>query len=56
MIIKIDAREKRIIALCRELLETYKIQNVTIDVVGLPLGDMIINDDEGEEKLLNERK
>ena len=56
MIIKIDAREKRIIALCRELLETYKIQNVTIDVVGLPLGDMIITDDEGSEKLLIERK
>ena len=56
MIIKIDAREKRIIALCRELLEAYKIQNVTIDVVGLPLGDMIITDDEGDEKLLIERK
>ena len=26
MIIKIDAREKRIIALCRELLETYKFK------------------------------
>lgn len=56
MIIKIDAREKRIIALCKELLVTYDIKNVSIDVVGLPLGDMIITDDDGNEKLLIERK
>ena len=56
MIIKIDARERKIIALCNELLQKYEIKNVTIEVIGLPLGDMIITTDDGEEKLLIERK
>ena len=56
MIIKIDAREKKVIANCKQLIERHSIKNVTIEIVGLPLGDMIITDDLGNEKIMIERK
>ena len=56
MIIKIDAREKKVIASCKQLIDKCSIKNVAIEIVGLPLGDMIITDDDGNEKLMIERK
>tara|TARA_B100001059_G_scaffold55010_3_gene49629 strand:+ start:13329 stop:14177 length:849 start_codon:yes stop_codon:yes gene_type:complete len=56
MIIKIDAREKKVIPLCKEFIEKHSIKDITVEVVGLPLGDMIITDNDGCEKIMIERK
>jgi len=56
MIIKIDNRENELIALCRhyiEIIPNYK--DIKIIVEALPLGDIIICDNE-EEKVVIERK
>uniref|UniRef100_A0A6C0KVJ0 ERCC4 domain-containing protein n=1 Tax=viral metagenome TaxID=1070528 RepID=A0A6C0KVJ0_9ZZZZ len=56
MIIKIDNREQELINLCKhyvEIIPNYK--DITIIVEALPLGDIIICDNE-EEKVIIERK
>ena len=56
MKLKIDNREKKLI----KLLEIYKrefgLKNIECTVEKLDLGDFIICDDEGIEKLIIERK
>ena len=56
MKLKVDYRERKLI----KLLEAYKSQlqfeNIDIEVEKLDLGDIIIYDDEGNEKLIVERK
>jgi ERCC4-type nuclease len=54
MLIKIDFREIKLITLMTELLKTE--ENVKIQSENLPLGDIILCDDEGQEKAIIERK
>lgn len=53
MLLKLDVREKRLINLINESNSTY---NFTIKIENLPLGDIIICDDDETELLLIERK
>jgi ERCC4-type nuclease len=55
MKIIIDDRERSLIKLIKALNELHEL-NYTIEVDTLPLGDIIISDDEGNEKLIIERK
>lgn len=56
MIIKIDYREKSLISNIRRLRDTYKYDKIGICVENLPIGDVIVMDDNDEEKLIIERK
>jgi ERCC4-type nuclease len=57
MIIKIDNRERRLITLVRNCIENSKSSTpITIEVSALPLGDVIICQDNGSECLIIERK
>ena len=53
--IKIDYREKKLIPIIQSLNADYNF-NIPIDVVNLPIGDIIICDDDETELLLIERK
>lgn len=54
MIIKLDYREKKLIALIKAKLEEQK--NISITIEDLPVGDIIICDDACIEKIIIERK
>jgi hypothetical protein len=57
MKIKIDHRETDLIYSCKNFLENTLIyQGIELDVVNLPIGDVILCDDSGEEKIIVERK
>ena len=53
MLIQLDSRERQLIPLCGDLNEIY---NFSIITGNLPLGDIIICDDNGTELILIERK
>ena len=55
MIIEVDYREKKLIKILKSLLEVHEFKNITIDVKNLPLGDIIIKDEE-KEFMIIERK
>jgi len=54
MIIKVDFREAELLQFMMKLLPSY--ENIKIETSNLPLGDIIICDEEGVEKLMIERK
>ena len=60
MLIKLDFRENKLISLCNALLpdDDNNNDNNKIKIVSenLPLGDIIICDNEGNEKIIVERK
>ena len=56
MIIKIDTRERKLIPICKQLLEELAIPNTEIKVESLDLGDVIVEDNDGNELLIIERK
>ena len=56
MLIEVDYREKKLIKLLKSLLNLYKFKNIEIEVKNLPLGDIIIKEDENSELLIIERK
>ena len=56
MIIKVDYREKKLINLLNAKLEELKLNQIEIIIVDLPLGDIIICDDNKCEKIIIERK
>lgn len=56
MKIKIDYREKKLIKIVNAKLEEFEFKNIDIIVDDLPLGDIIICNDNGREKLIIERK
>lgn len=54
MLIKIDIREQNLITECNNLLNNY--QDINIEIETLPIGDIILYDDEGNEIMIIERK
>jgi len=57
MLVVIDYREKELYAQCEKLIEDYNLpENITLSSENLPIGDIIIKDNEGNEKLIIERK
>jgi ERCC4-type nuclease len=54
MIIKVDFREAELLQVITKFLSSY--EDIKIETSNLPLGDIIICDEEGVEKLLIERK
>ena len=56
MIIKVDYREAVLLDKIKAFLSINKKQNITVTSENLPLGDIIICDDQGKEKLIIERK
>lgn len=56
MKIKVDYREKKLIKLLNAKLEELEFKNIEITVEDLPIGDIIICDDNCNEKLIIERK
>ena len=56
MKLKVDVREKRLIKLLNAFIKQFAFKNITIEIENLPLGDVIICDDKGNEKLIVERK
>jgi ERCC4-type nuclease len=56
MQIKVDYRETDLLAKLNALLSSSKRENITIVQENLPLGDIIICDDTGNEKVIIERK
>ena len=54
MLIKIDIREQNLIIECNNLLNNY--ENINIEVETLPIGDIILYDDNGNEIMIIERK
>ena len=56
MKIQVDYREKKLIKILNAKLEELEFKNIEITVEDLPLGDIIICDDNSFEKLIIERK
>lgn len=56
MKLKIDLREKRLIKLIQAFKNQFDFKKIDIEIENLPLGDVIICDDNGNEKLIVERK
>tara|TARA_B100000795_G_scaffold269766_1_gene260285 strand:- start:669 stop:1451 length:783 start_codon:yes stop_codon:yes gene_type:complete len=56
MIIKLDFREKKLIELIKAKLIELKLQKIEIITGDLPVGDIIICDDDSIEKIIIERK
>ena len=57
MLITIDCREKKLIKECETILNYREdFSNINIEVKNLPIGDMIITDENGNEKIIVERK
>jgi ERCC4-type nuclease len=57
MKIKIDNRESDLIQSCKNFLSnTMQYQGIELDVANLPIGDVILCDEEGIEKVVIERK
>ena len=56
MLIKIDYREKSLYDLCINHKNIDNFKNIIVEQHNLPLGDIIINDDDNNELLIIERK
>tara|TARA_Y100000389_G_scaffold203459_1_gene251931 strand:+ start:1107 stop:1868 length:762 start_codon:yes stop_codon:yes gene_type:complete len=56
MIIKLDYREKKLNGQLLKLKDTNKFDKISIVLENLPIGDVIICDDDGKEKMIIERK
>jgi len=56
MKLKVDCRERKLIKLLEAYKSHFKFENIVIEVEKLDLGDVIIYDNEGAEKLIVERK
>jgi ERCC4-type nuclease len=56
MKIKVDYRERKILKLLESLKNMYNFEKITISCENLQLGDFIICDDDGIEKIILERK
>jgi ERCC4-type nuclease len=56
MKLKIDLREKRLIKLIQAFKNQFDFKKIDIEIENLPVGDVIICDDNGNEKLIVERK
>ena len=56
MIIKVDYREAVLLDKINAFLSINKKQNIAVTSENLPLGDIIICDDQGKEKIIIERK
>jgi ERCC4-type nuclease len=56
MIIKVDYREKDLISKITTILSLRTLENITVQSENLPLGDIIICSNKGDEKLILERK
>jgi len=56
MLIRVDYREKKLLKLLESLKTMYKFDKITISCENLELGDFIICDDNGVEKIILERK
>ena len=56
MIIKVDYREKKLIGQLLKLKDKNKFNKIGIETENLSIGDVIICDDKGKEKMIIERK
>tara|TARA_Y100000768_G_C23951053_1_gene670240 strand:+ start:546 stop:1331 length:786 start_codon:yes stop_codon:yes gene_type:complete len=56
MKLKVDVREKRLIKLLEAYIGQFNFKNIVIEIETLPLGDVIICDELGNEKIILERK
>jgi len=56
MIIKLDYREKKLNGQLLKLKDTNKFDKISIVLENLSIGDVIICDDDGKEKMIIERK
>jgi len=56
MIIKLDYREKKLNGQLLKLKDKNKFDEISIVLENLPIGDVIICDDKGKEKMIIERK
>ena len=56
MKLKVDLREKRLIKLLRAYKNQFEFKKIDIEIENLPVGDVIICDEKGNEKLIVERK
>ena len=56
MLIKIDYREKDLIQKITTILSERALGHITLQSENLPLGDIIICEDNGSEKIILERK
>ena len=56
MKLQVDYREKRLIKLLEAYVNQFNFKNITIEIEKLDLGDAIICDDDGKEKIIMERK
>ena len=57
MIVVIDYREKELYAKCLSLLEKINLRDkIALVIENLPIGDIILKDDNGNEKVIIERK
>jgi len=56
MKLRVDYREKKLIKLLNAYLVQFNLNNITIIIESLDVGDLIICDDDDKEKLIIERK
>jgi len=56
MIIKLDYREKKLNGQLLKIKDINKFDKISIVIENLPIGDVIICDDDGKEKMIIERK
>ena len=56
MKLKVDIREKRLIKLLEAYISQFNFKKIDIEIETLPLGDVIICDEKGNEKIIVERK
>jgi len=56
MKLKVDFREKRLIELLKAYIIQFGLKKIDIEIENLPIGDAIICDENGNEKLIVERK
>ena len=57
MFIKIDAREQELIRICKYYIEiSPSFKGIEVQSISLPIGDIIIADEKGQERLIVERK
>ena len=56
IIIKVDNREQDLIQSCKYFLNNSSYQNIVLEVQNLPVGDVILCDESGNEMIIIERK
>jgi ERCC4-type nuclease len=56
MKLKVDVREKRLIKLLQAYINQFGFKKIDIEIENLPLGDVIICNEKGDEKIIVERK